>query len=133
MVSAFWNDIQTSISFSCAITAEFTRNAIVLARMQAQIGDGVTFSPREVFIATWNRVGRYSSDYSVENTFQIVLGYSATETYAIFLYDAMEVSFFVHIPSEITALALKLLYKHHYLIAGCLKIIIIHVNGSVCI
>jgi hypothetical protein len=90
MISAFWNDIQTTFS-GCPITAEFTQNSTLLDRMQAQVGVA-TFRPREVFVVTWNRVGRYNSDYSVANTFQIVLGYSSLYTYVIFNYGELEVS-----------------------------------------
>ena len=88
MISAFWNDIETSSS-GCGITAEFSQSPTLLNRMQDQVG--VSFRPREIFIATWNRVGRYDSDFSVANTFQIVLGYSSLQTHVIFNYGAMEV------------------------------------------
>ncbi|XP_068110862.1 nidogen-2 [Hyperolius riggenbachi] len=64
------------------------------------------FSPTNVFLATWDKVGPYEKDTphtdpsNKFNTFQAVLAYDDSDTYAIFLYPENGLQFFGTRPKD---------------------------------
>ncbi|XP_039598116.1 nidogen-2 [Polypterus senegalus] len=108
VIAPFLADIDTSEGKG-KIYYRVDSSAEVLERAALEVKRGfpeTTFKPSHVFIVTWDRVGLYeeptrnSGPSNRVNTFQAVLPYDGTDTYALFLYPENELHFFGTRPKE---------------------------------
>jgi hypothetical protein len=63
---------------------------LILAR-DIVAGTGKIFNPQAIIVATWYKVDSFRRQIGQQNTFQLIMPYSATgETWAIFAYTQLE-------------------------------------------
>ncbi|XP_058846527.1 nidogen-2-like [Acipenser ruthenus] len=108
VIAPFLADLDTS-NGKGAIYYREDDSTEVLIRAAEEVKRGFpesTFSPTAVFIATWDSVGPYeeltrnSVPSNRVNTFQVVLAYDDTDTFALFLYPHKELQFYGTRPKE---------------------------------
>ncbi|KFO29717.1 nidogen-2 [Fukomys damarensis] len=109
-IAPFLADIDTSLGRGRVLFREDT-SPEVLRRVASYLRSGFPrsaagFAPTHTFLATWERVGAYEevtrgAQTSGElNTFQAVLAYDGSDTFALFLYPAGGLQFFGTRPKE---------------------------------
>ncbi|XP_013010112.1 nidogen-2 [Cavia porcellus] len=109
-IAPFLADIDTSRGRGRVLFREDTSPAVLrLAGHYVSAGfprSAASFNPTHTFLATWERVGayeevRHGAQPSGElNTFQVVLAYDRSDTFALFLYPANGLQFFGTRPKE---------------------------------
>ncbi|KAK1158759.1 nidogen-2-like [Acipenser oxyrinchus oxyrinchus] len=108
VIAPFLADLDTS-NGKGAIYYREDDSTEVLIRAAEEVKRGFpesTFSPTAAFIATWDSVGPYeeltrnSVPSNRVNTFQVVLAYDDTDTFALFLYPHKELQFYGTRPKE---------------------------------
>ncbi|XP_041132106.1 nidogen-2-like [Polyodon spathula] len=108
VIAPFLSDLDTSNGKGTIYYRE-DDSTEVLIRAAEEVKRGFpesTFSPTAAFIATWDSVGAYqevtrnSVPSNRVNTFQVVLAYDDTDTYALFLYPRNELQFYSTRPKE---------------------------------
>ncbi|MGH0178138.1 UNVERIFIED_CONTAM: hypothetical protein FKN15_076934 [Acipenser sinensis] len=108
VITPFLADLDTS-NGKGAIYYREDDSTEVLIRAAEEVKRGFpesTFSPTAAFIATWDSVGPYeeltrnSVPSNRVNTFQVVLAYDDTDTFALFLYPHKELQFYGTRPKE---------------------------------
>ena len=69
LIAPFWSDV--NLELAGQVSYRFSMNQSLLDAVQVQINESldVYFSPAFLFIATWDRVARYSVDPSVVRTY----------------------------------------------------------------
>ncbi|KAI1895278.1 hypothetical protein AGOR_G00104650 [Albula goreensis] len=108
VIAPFLADIDTS-NGKGAIYYRLDESPSVLNRVAQEVNRGfpdARFTPSYAVIATWENVGAYeevtrnSGPSNRVNTFQVVLGYDETDSYALFLYPEDGLQFFGNRPKE---------------------------------
>ncbi|KAJ8341119.1 hypothetical protein SKAU_G00334100 [Synaphobranchus kaupii] len=108
VIAPFLADIDTSRGKG-AIYYRLEESPSVLNRVAREVNRGfpdARFTPTYAVIATWENVGAYeelthnSGPSNRVNTFQVVLGYDETDSYALFLYPEDGLQFFGTRPKE---------------------------------
>ncbi|XP_061112945.1 nidogen-2 [Conger conger] len=107
-IAPFLSDIDTSRGKG-AIYYRLEESPSVLNRVAHEVNRGfpdARFTPTYAVVATWENVGAYeelsrnAGPSNRVNTFQVVLGYDETDSYALFLYPEDGLQFFGTRPKE---------------------------------
>ncbi|XP_028830877.1 nidogen-2 [Denticeps clupeoides] len=108
VIAPFLADLDTS-GGQGEIYYRQTESPGILNRVASEVNQGfpdARFNPTHAFIATWDNVGayeeasRHAGPSGKRNTFQAVLAYDETDTYALFLYPEDGLNFFGTRPKE---------------------------------
>ena len=93
IIAPFWDDININNGGVIYYRQDFSSLAADLVRQEvsSQYPEVGSFYPSLVFVATWDRVAAFSSDFSgLFNTFQVVIGSDGSLTFVKFIYGDIE-------------------------------------------
>ena len=93
IIAPFWDDININNGGVIYYRQDFSSLAADLVRQEvsSQYPEVGSFYPSLVFVATWDRVAAFSSDFSgLLNTFQVVIGSDGSLTFVEFIYGDIE-------------------------------------------